>query len=143
MKIPFKAFATLAGLLFLILAVTWLFAPTLLLSDWGVEFSEGTGLLGRRAAALYAGIGVMFLLSRSAEPSTARSALVRGLLVACIMLVALGLYEFWVGHANRKILVAVVIEIALASACVVVDDGGKKSAPRDAGITPIKKRRSK
>jgi uncharacterized protein (DUF2062 family) len=143
MKIEFKMLATLAGSLFLSLALVWLFAPILLLSDWGVEFSEGVGLLGRRAAALYAGIGVMFLLARSAEPSTARSALVKGLLVSCFMLAALGMYELWGGHATNKILLAVVIEIAFALACMSVNDGGEKSAPLDAGITPIKKRRSK
>jgi len=143
MKIEFKTLATLAGLLFLSLALVWLFAPILLLSDWGVEISDGVGLLGRRAAALYAGIGVMFLLSRSAEPSTARSALVSGLLVSCLMLAALGLYELWGGHVTYKILVAVGIEVAFALACVLVNDGDKKSAPGAASITPMKKRRSK
>jgi len=143
MKIEFKTLATLAGLLFLSLAMVWLAAPTLLLADWGVEFSEGIGLMGRRAAALYAGFGVMFLLSRSAGPSTARSALVRGLLVACLMLAALGLYELWGGHVTNKILVAVAIEIAFASACVLVNEDVDKSGPRVASITPIKKRRSK
>jgi hypothetical protein len=85
----------------------------------------------------------MFLLARSAEPSTARSALVKGLLVSCFMLAALGMYELWGGHATNKILLAVVIEIAFALACMSVNDGGEKSAPLDAGITPIKKRRSK
>ena len=143
MKIEFKTLATLAGSLFLSLAMVWLAAPTLLLSGWGVEFSEGIGLMGRRAAALYAGIGAMFLFSRSAGPSTARSALVRGLLVACLMLAALGLYELWGGHVTNRILVAVAIEIAFASACVLVNEDVDKSGPRVASITPIKKRRSK
>lgn len=44
--------------MFLALAATWLLAPTLLLAEWGVEFNHEVGLLGRRAAALYAGVGV-------------------------------------------------------------------------------------
>jgi hypothetical protein len=143
MKIEFKTLATLAGLMLFSLSLLWLFAPNLLLSDWGVEFSEGIGLIGRRAAALYAGIGVMFLLSRNAETSTARSALVRGLLVSCLLLAALGLYELWGGHVTNKILVAVAIEIAVALACARVNNDAGNSAPRAASITPIKKRRSK
>jgi hypothetical protein len=59
------------------------------------------------------------------------------------MLAALGLYELWGGHVTNKILVAVAIEIAFASACVLVNEDADKLGPRVASITPIKKRRSK
>jgi hypothetical protein len=47
-----------------------MFAPNLLLSSWDVDFSYPVGLVGRRGAALFAGIGVMFFWARNAEPSS-------------------------------------------------------------------------
>ena len=143
MRIKFKTLATVAGLVFLALASVWMFAPTLLLSEWGVDFNDGVGLLGRRAAALYAGVGVMFLSARSAEPSPARAALGRGFVVSCLMLAALGLYELSGGHVSYKILLAVGIEIAFALAFLFVPEGDKQAAPRVASITPMRKKRSK
>lgn len=120
MKLNFRTLAILTALLFFALALTWMFAPNLVLSSWGVEFSYPVELIGRRAAALYAGIGVMFYLARNAEPSVARSALIRGIQLTGLILAALGAFEFVTGHAERGILAAVLIEIALvlAFSCV-------------------------
>ena len=95
-------------------------APNLLLSNWGVEFSSAVGLVGRRGAALYAGMGVMFFAARNAEPSPARSALLQGAVVACLVLAVLGVFELATGHAEVSILVAVFIEVALVLAFLVV-----------------------
>jgi uncharacterized protein (DUF2147 family) len=73
MKLSFHGLSLLSALLLFTLAVVWLLAPNLLLSGWGVEFSEAVGSVGRRAAPLYAGIGIMFLSARNAEPSAASS----------------------------------------------------------------------
>lgn len=116
MKLTFRTLAILSALLFFALALIWLFAPDLVLSSWGVELSDPVGLVGRRGAALYAGIGVMFLLARNAEPSVARSALISGFMVSCSVLAALGVIEFVTGNAEPGILVAVLIEIALVLA---------------------------
>jgi FtsH-binding integral membrane protein len=97
-----------------------MFAPHILLSSWGVGLSSSAGFVGRRAAALFTGIGVMFFLARNAEPSTARSALVGGLLVACSVLVALGLFELASGYANANILSAVFVEGAIVLAFLYV-----------------------
>lgn len=120
MKLNFRTLAILSALLFFALALTWMFAPDLVLSSWGVELSDPVGLVGRRGAALYAGVGVMFFLARNAEPSAARSALITGFMVSCSVLAALGVIEFVAGHAERGILAAVLIEIALvlAFSCV-------------------------
>lgn len=120
MKLHFRTLAILTALLFFALALTWMFAPNLVLSSWGVEISYPVELIGRRAAALYAGVGVMFFLARNAEPSVARSALIRGIQLSGLILAALGAFEFVTGHAERGILVAVLVEIALvlAFSCV-------------------------
>lgn len=112
MKLDFRSLAILSALVFFSLALTWMFAPHLLLANWGVEFSSPVGLVGRRGAALYAGIGVMFFSARNAEPSLARSALVKGFVAACLILAALGIFELATVHANFGILTAVFIEVA-------------------------------
>ena len=116
MNTSFRNVAILAAFIFLVLALTWMFAPGALLSRWGVDPSGSTDLLGRRAAALYAGIGVMFLQARNAAPSPARSALLSGAIVACLLLAVLGTVELINGHAGPGILVPVAIEVVLVMA---------------------------
>lgn len=120
MKLHFRTLAIITALLAFALALTWMFAPDLLLSSWGVELSDPVALVGRRGAALYGGIGVMFFLARNAEPSAARSALVAGFMVSCSVLAALGVFELVMGRAGPGILLAVLVEIALvlAFSCV-------------------------
>jgi hypothetical protein len=120
MKLNFRNLALLSAILFLSLALIWMFAPDLALSSWGVEFSPEVGLVARRAAALYAGIGVMFFLARNAEPSPARSALLGGAIVTCLVLAVLGVFELATGHAKVGILTAVFIEVALVMAFLAV-----------------------
>ncbi|ABE42070.1 hypothetical protein Bpro_0104 [Polaromonas sp. JS666] len=114
MKISFRRVAILSALIFFALALTWMLAPGVLLSSWGVDLTSQAGLVGRRGAPLYAGIGVMFLSARNAEPSPARSALLSGAVVTCLLLAVLGTSELVNGHAGPGILVAVAIEIVLA-----------------------------
>src|SRR2546425_6752872 len=90
MRISFRSVAILSALIFFALALTWMLAPGVLLSSWGVDLSSQAGLGGRRGAALYAGIGVMFLNARNAATSPARSA---GAVVACLLLAVLGISE--------------------------------------------------
>ncbi len=55
----------------------------------------------------------MLFSARNAEPSAARSALIKGVVVACFMLAALGFLELEVGNATPRILIAIFIEVAL------------------------------
>lgn len=120
MVLNFRNLAILTSFIFFALALSWMLAPNLLLSNWRVELSSSVELVGRRGAALYAGISVMFFSARNAEASPARSALVTGLVVACLTLATLGVYELVAGHTNRGILAAVFIEIAIALAFLYV-----------------------
>ena len=116
----FRNLAILSSLICFGLTLTWTLAPALLLAIWGIEFSYPVGLVGRRGAALFAGIGVMFFAARNAEPSAARSALVTGFIVGCAALATLGIFELASGHAGPGILSAVLVEIALALAFLYV-----------------------
>jgi len=120
MKLSFHRLAVFTSILFLILAMTWMFSPLYFLSEWGVELSTAAGLVGRRAAALYAGIAVMFFMARNAAPSTTRTALIYGMITSCTMLALLGVYEFATGHATSGILAATFIEVALVLAFLYV-----------------------
>jgi hypothetical protein len=120
MNLNFRSLASVAAFLFLSLALIWMFAPELALSSWGVAFSSEVGLVARRAAALSAWIGVMLFAARNSEPSPSRSALVAGLVMTCLTLAILGVFELASGHAKVGILGAVFIEIALALAFLTV-----------------------
>ncbi|HEY0231619.1 MAG TPA: hypothetical protein VGC55_10225 [Dokdonella sp.] len=100
--------------------MTWLFVPEVLPGIWGVAYSDETGVVARRGAALFLGIGVMFALARDAEPSPARSALCTGFAVACLALAVLGVFELARGRAALGILSAVAVELALACALLAV-----------------------
>ncbi|HCU83865.1 hypothetical protein [Methylophilus sp. UBA6697] len=113
MHLSFHSLALFTAALFLLLAIIWMLAPTRLLAAWGVGFSNTAGLVSRRAAALYAGIALMFFLARNAAPSATSDALVYGLIATCMILALLGIYEFAKGRANKGILTAVLIEVAL------------------------------
>jgi len=114
MHLSFYLLAMITAGAFVILAAVWMFAPTKFLSAWGVDYSVSTGLVGRRTAALYAGIATIFFLARNAEPSATLNTLIYGLITTCVMLALLGLYEFFRGSASKGILPAVVIEIVLS-----------------------------
>ena len=116
----FRNLAILTSLVCFVLAVTWTLAPNSLLTVWGIEFSYPVGLVSRRGAALFAGIGVMFFRARNAEPSSARSALISGFVVGCVALAVLGTIELATGHAGLGILSAVLVEVALALALLYV-----------------------
>lgn len=125
MKLSFRSLAIVIALLFLVLAFTWMFAPQSLLAGWGIALTPSTSVVGRRAAALYAGVAVMFWSARNAEPSPTRSALMKGLGVACSMLASLGVFELAAGHATPGILAAVVIDMMFTLALLHV---GRKSS---------------
>jgi hypothetical protein len=111
----FRYLATLSALLFFALAAVWLFAPATMLANWGIAFDGNsvTSLVGRRAAPLYAAIGVMLILVRHAPASQGRRAVVAGFVTACLLLAALGAVEWAAGRVNAGIFSAIAIEVGL------------------------------
>ena len=136
MKLSFRSLAIVIALLFLVQAFTWMFAPQRLLAEWGVALTPSVSLLSRRAAALYAGVAVMFWSARNAEPSPARSALMKGLGVACLMLASLGVFELAAGHAAPGILAAVVIEVMFMLALLHVGRQSSQTRAGEDGFNP-------
>ena len=114
MHLSFYTLAIVTAGLFSLLAILWMFAPAAFLTAWGVKNSAEARLVGRRVAALYVGVAVMFFIARNAAPSMPRTALVYGLISACLMLAILGCYEWLAGKARKGILAAVLIELALS-----------------------------
>lgn len=114
MHLSFHSLAIITAVIFGTLAAIWLLKPSLFLSAWNVDNPTSTGLVGRRVGALYSGIAVMLFLARNAMPSSTLSALIYGLVVTCLMLAILGLYELVKGYASKGILGAVLIELVLA-----------------------------
>ena len=128
MTLRFRPLATIAALLFFALTAVLMFRPEVMLGSWGVGFDESTGVVSRRAAALYAGVGLMLFLARKAEPSPARSALLSGFVFSCVILVSLGLFELASARANSGILVPVLIEVSLALSFLLVGRAERASA---------------
>ena len=114
MNLPFKTVALTSASVALCIAAVLLLAPQLIFSMWQVDFSYPVGLVGRRAAALMIGIGIMLIGARNAAPSVTRAALERGMACALLLLAALGVFELASGHAGPGIFSAVLLEILLA-----------------------------
>lgn len=118
--LSFYRLSVFSSILFAVLAIILMFAPVLLLSAWGVDLTDSTGLVTRRIGALYAGIAVMYFIVRNAAHSTTRTALIVGTITACLILAILSVYEFATGHASSGILISVVIEVVLIMAFLYV-----------------------
>jgi hypothetical protein len=114
MPLHFRALAITAAIVCFALSLIWLLAPQVLMTIWGIEYSDPVGLVGRRSAALFLGIGIMFLLARNSPPSRSRAALSTGFVIGCVALAALGAYEYASGHAGPGILSAVLVELSFA-----------------------------
>ncbi|CNL36033.1 Uncharacterised protein [Yersinia enterocolitica] len=123
----FSHLAILTSVLFFILATLWMFFPQQLLTQWGIEYTSGAGVVSRRCAAFFAGMGVMCLFARNAEPSLARYALAAGISMISLILAVLGIVEWREGHVNGQILFAVFIELFLSLAFLLSNRAAKKN----------------
>ena len=118
MQLSFRSLALFTALLCFALALVWGLRPNLLLWLWSVEYSSATGLVSRRNAALFLGLGVMFYRARHAPPSELRSAMTAGFSTGCLVLALLGMGEWINGNAGPGILLAVATETVLGLAFI-------------------------
>lgn len=116
----FRHVSILTSLLLFSLAIGWMFVPEQMLTQWGVEYSDGAGLVSRRSAAFYLGFAMMFFMARNTEHSVTRMAIIKGIVATCTALILLAVYEVSVGHANKQILIAALIEALLGLAFLYV-----------------------
>lgn len=121
MSVSFRTVAIAAALLFFALCAALLLAPDRLLALWDVAASASGSFVARRTSMVFLGLAVMMLSARDLAPSTARTAIVRGLLTALVALAILGTIEFVLGHAGAGIFAAVTVEIAFAAAFVIAE----------------------
>ena len=119
MQLGFESLALSAAVICFALAFVWLLTPQLLLSLWNIGYSHQVGVVSRRGAALFLGIGVMFFLARHAEPSPSRAALSYGFSVGCLALASLGIFEMVKKRAGIGIISAILVEIVLAVAFLI------------------------
>lgn len=120
MRLTFRGVAIGSALVFGALALTMVFAPQLIVADWGLEVSRAVAVVCRRAGVLFLGLAFMLASARNAEPSAARSAMVQGIAVVCALLAALGMFEFVAGNVTSAILIPIGIELVLLLAFALV-----------------------
>ncbi|WLH33191.1 hypothetical protein PSH79_14685 [Pseudomonas sp. FP2196] len=113
MQLSFRTLSGITSSLCFLLALVWGFFPDVLLALWSIAYSDAAGFVARRSAVLFAALGLMFYLVRSAPPSLGRNALSNGFIVGCLGLAVLGFAEWLNGHAGPGILLAVLVEFAL------------------------------
>jgi len=112
----FRALALISAVLCFALAALWLFVPWLFAWLWGLDYSYAMGLVGRRSGALFLGLGVMFALLGGGRTASPQRPVFAGFMVACFALAGQGVGEWIGGHAGPGILLAVLVELALALA---------------------------
>ena len=110
----YKLMASLTGALFAVLAAAFLIAPDLVTSGWGLSLENESAFMGQRLAAAFAGFAVMGFLSRSLEPSPARRAIALGITTSMVIVAVVGLAGLARGIVGPGILLAVLVELALA-----------------------------
>lgn len=103
-------------ILCLALSLVWMLSPDVLLRTWDVGYTESAGLVGRRSAALFLGVGFMMFNMRTWRASPQRTAMADGFALSCVTLAALGLFELWRGNAGMGIALAAVVELLAACA---------------------------
>lgn len=111
----FKTLAFVMTFACSVLGLRFIFAGASILTEWGLDPSDGAVVMCRRLGALYLGLALMFFLGRAAPPSDLRSAVCLGLGGACALLAALGVFEWWAGRLTRGIAVPAVVEAVLAA----------------------------
>ncbi len=122
----FKTLAVTTAIIAFLLGLGYLCFGAVIVGRWQIEPTESVLLLGRRLAALYMGLSVIFFLARSAPASPVRTGLSIGAAVALSSLALLGLYEFLSGHAGRGILASMAVESLLATGYIRILLTGRK-----------------
>lgn len=116
----FKNIAIITAIIALLLGVGYLFFGSQVIGRWQLQPTESLLLLGRRLGAFYIGLSVILFLARSAPVSVIRTALTAGAAVILLLLMLLGIYEFFAGHAGPGILASVVIESLLSLGYIII-----------------------
>lgn len=116
----FKKLAVITAIISFLLGLGYLFFGSIIVGRWQIQPTESVLLLGRRLAALYIGLAVIFFLAKSAPMSSARTAISSGAAVALSFLALLGTRELILGHVGRGMLASIAVEALLAVGYIVI-----------------------
>ena len=109
----FKVLCTLTAVLFAYLCFTLLFNSETFLIDLGLQPSESTKILARRASMFMLGISVLMFGSINLPHSRARQTICLATGISMLGLSILGTYELVRGTVSSSILTAIIIETIL------------------------------
>jgi len=109
----FASLSIFVAIAALLLAVGWLFFGSLMIRRWGGEPTEMALVIGRRIAALYLSIGLLFFFARSTTSAQLITLLCGFAIVANGLLAVLGMYEFLKRRVGPAIFVSVAVEVFL------------------------------
>jgi hypothetical protein len=123
----YKILSLATALLFVFLSIQLLFMTDSFISDLGLQSSEATSVLGRRAAMFMLGIAVLMFGSRNFLQSEARQLICLSTGVSLFGLSLVGLFEYFRGTVNSSIFVAIGIETVLWVAFGLLYLKGKRS----------------
>jgi hypothetical protein len=109
----FKIVSIATSALFVFLAIQLLFMSDSFVNDLGLQASESTSVLARRAAMFMVGISVLMFAARNLSHSKARQIICLATGITLFGLACMGSYEFIQGTVNSSIFIAITIETVL------------------------------
>lgn len=120
MNLFYKIISILTSLLFIHLFQLLLFDSASFLTGIGLSACDTAVIFARRASAGMLGFAVLTALSVKLKPSYARQIVSSVISVVMYGFASAGLYEYSAGTITSSILQAVVIELSLATAYLVI-----------------------
>lgn len=112
----FKNLMIAGCLLFAVLAVGLVFAPSLFCTLFGLPSDDSALVMARRAGVLMVGFSILTYVLRNLPPTPLRHNVMKGFIVKLLLMAGLGIIELISANVGTGILLAVVTEIAFALA---------------------------
>jgi len=113
MKLFYKIVCIATSALFFFLSFQLLFMAESFVGGLGLQPSEATAVLARRAAMFMLGVAVLMFASRNLPLSNARQFICMATGITFFGLSCMGSYEYVRGTVNTSIFVAIIIETIL------------------------------
>jgi hypothetical protein len=126
--ISYKNVSVATAVISIALCLVLMFTPTELFRLFSVEANESAIFMGRRMAILFLGLALIAGFTSDAEHSDLRQALCMALSVMLFALAFLGMFEFLRVRAGAGIWLAILTEIGLGAAYLMIWIKGAQSA---------------
>ena len=88
--------------------------------DMGLQPSEATSVLARRASIFMLGISILLFFSKGLHHSKARQFICLSTGITMIGLACMGTYEHFMGTVNSSIFIAIIIETILGISFLII-----------------------